>query len=326
MSLYKRKDSSVFWIKLVLQGRTVQESTGTADRLKAQEYHDRRKVELWEQVKLGAKPRHSWQEAVLRWINETSDKKSHRDDLAKLRWMDAHLGNLMLDEITATVISDIREARIKVASKSTTNRYLALIRSILIRARDEWEWLDKVPKVKLFKEPPGRVQFLTFDQVELLLKELPQHQRDIVLFALHTGLRQSNVLKLEWSRVDLARSHMRVQAEDSKNGQFIGVPLNAIAKEVVCAQLGKHPTRVFTYEGKPIANANTRAWRAALKRAGIENFRWHDLRHTWASWHRMNGTHTHELKQLGGWKSMAMVERYAHLAPDHLAEAAARLE
>ena len=91
-------------------------------------------------------------------------------------------------------------------------------------------------------------------------------------------------------------------------------------------QRGKHPKRVFTFAGQPIVNANTRAWRNALKRAGIENFRWHDLRHTWASWHRMQGTPTHELQQLGGWRTGAMVERYAHLTPDHLASAAARLD
>ena len=88
----------------------------------------------------------------------------------------------------------------------------------------------------------------------------------------------------------------------------------------------QHPVRVFTYAGKPIANANTPAWKNALKRAAIEDFRWHDLRHTWASWHRMQGTPTHELQQLGGWKTGAMVERYAHLASDHLAKAAARLD
>jgi integrase len=283
-------------------------------------------VELWEVVKLGAKQRHSWQEAVLRWLEETSDKKTSHQDVAKFKWLDPHLGHLMLDEITSDTIANIKGLRIKVASKSTANRYLALIRSVLLKACHEWEWVNKAPKIKLYKEPPARVRFLTFEQVEVLLKELPPHQRDIVLFALHSGLRQSNVLKLEWSRVDLARSHMWVQAEDSKNGEFIGVPLNAKAMGVLLAQVGKHPTRVFTYRGNPLANANTRAWRTALERAGIENFRWHDLRHTWASWHRMHGTHTHELKQLGGWKSMAMVERYAHLAPDHLASAAAKLE
>jgi integrase len=83
---------------------------------------------------------------------------------------------------------------------------------------------------------------------------------------------------------------------------------------------------VFTYAGKPLGSANTLAWRKALKRAGIENFRWHDLRHTWASWHRQAGTPTHELQRLGGWRSSVMVERYAHLAPDHLARAANRLD
>src|SRR5437764_2652383 len=77
---------------------------------------------------------------------------------------------------------------------------------------------------------------------------------------------------------------------------------------------------------KAEGHANTLAWRKALKRADIENFRWHDLRHTCASWHRQAGTPTHELQRLGGWRSSVMVERYAHLAPDHLAQAANRLD
>ena len=86
------------------------------------------------------------------------------------------------------------------------------------------------------------------------------------------------------------------------------------------------PCSSLYYAGKPLGSANTLAWRKALKRAGIENFRWHDLRHTWASWHRQAGTPTHELQRLGGWRSSVMVERYAHLAPEHLAKAANRLD
>lgn len=161
---------------------------------------------------------------------------------------------------------------------------------------------------------------------KLTTLELPAHQQDMVLFALQTGLRQSNVVKLEWSQINLEQGHMWVNAAQSKNRKPIAVPLNREALAVLHRQLGKHSARVFTFAGQPIANANTRAWRNALKRAGIEDFRWHDLRHTWASWHRMQGTPTHELQQLGGWKTGAMVERYAHLAPDHLANAAARLD
>ena len=83
--------------------------------------------------------------------------------------------------------------------------------------------------------------------------------------------------------------------------------------------------RVFTYQGKPVGSCNTKAWRAALKRAGIENFRWHDLRHTWASWHIQQGTPVHVLQELGGWSDIRMVQQYAHLAPEHLAQYAERL-
>jgi integrase len=108
--------------------------------------------------------------------------------------------------------------------------------------------------------------------------------------------------------------------------QRLGVEPRRAWKEAAVRWLGKHRERVFTYAGKPLGHANTLAWRKALKRAGIANFRWHDLRHTWASWHRQSGTPTHELQRLGGWRSSVMVERYAHLAPDHLAKAAGRLD
>jgi integrase len=325
MSLYRRKDSSVWWIKLSHRGQVIQRSTGTADKVAAQEYHDRLKASLWEQDKLGAKPRYSWQQAVVRWLAETSEKATHREDVTKLKWLHPYLGSLMLDEITLEVIGQIKAEKLREAGKATVNRYLALIRAVLIRARDEWEWLERTPKIKLFKEPEGRVRFITPDQARKLLDELPTHQRDIVLFALCTGLRQSNVLKLEWQQVNLELGHMWVTGSQSKNRKPLSVPLNGEALAVLRRQVGKHPTRVFTYAGKPILNANTRAWREALKRAGIDDFRWHDLRHTWATWHRQSGTPTHELQQLGGWKTGVMVDRYAHFAPDHLANAAARL-
>lgn len=232
----------------------------------------------------------------------------------------------MLDEITRDVIDRVKSGRLRTVSKSTVNRYLVLVRAILLRSRDEWEWIDKVPRAKLFKERPGRERSIRVAEAETLLGELPEHQRDVVIFTLVTGLRQSNVLGLEWSHVDLKAGHAWVDADQSKNGKPIAVPLNATALEVLQKQLGKHPQRVLTYAGKPLANANTRAWREALKRAGIENFRWHDTRHTWATWHRQSGTPTHELQRLGGWRSSVMVERYAHLAPDHLAKAANRLD
>lgn len=96
--------------------------------------------------------------------------------------------------------------------------------------------------------------------------------------------------------------------------------------QVLQKRRGDHLTHVFTYEGKPIVQVNAKAWRAALKRAGIEDFRWHDLRHTFATWHRQAGTPTRELQRLGGWRTLEMVERYAHVAPEGLQVAASRLD
>ena len=326
MSLFKRKDSPNWWIKLTHNGQRIQQSTGTADRAKAEEYHDKLKASLWDQDRLGIKPGRTWKEAVVRWLAETSDKATHKEDVKKLLWLDCYLREKLLDEITQDVIDVIRQAKLKEASKSTVNRYLALVRSILIRSRDEWEWVDKVPKIRLFKESAGRERALTFEQANLLLNELPPHQREMVSFALATGLRQRNVLELSWSQVNLELRHAWVPGAESKNRRPISVPLNEAAMSILVRQIGKHPSRVFTFNGKPIRQANTHAWQHALKRAGIEDFRWHDLRHTWATWQRQAGTPTHELQRLGGWRTGAMVERYAHLAPDHLAVAASRLD
>ena len=263
---------------------------------------------------------------MIRWLGETSNKATHKEDKSKLLWLDDYLRDLNLNEITLDVIDKIRSAKLKEASKATVNRYLALMRSILIRARDEWEWLEKIPKIRLYKETNDRERSLATFEAKALISELPEHQKEIVMFALATGLRQSNVVKIEWPQINLDLRHAWVKASQSKNGKPIAIPLNEVALEVLKRQVGRHSLRVFTYRGLPFEAANTKAWKDALKRAGIENFRWHDLRHTWATWQRQAGTPTHELQRLGGWKTAAMVERYAHLAPDQLASAASRIE
>jgi integrase len=98
----------------------------------------------------------------------------------------------------------------------------------------------------------------------------------------------------------------------------LGVPLNDAAVAILEARRGIHKQWVFGNPDYPLTRASNRAWYAARRKAKLKGFRWHDLRHTWASWHVMNGTRIEELQQLGGWKTLQMVQRYAHLAPDHL--------
>jgi len=165
-----------------------------------------------------------------------------------------------------------------------------------------------------------RVCWLSQDEAVRLLAELPPHLAAMMRFTLATGLRERNVTRLQWSQVDMQRRCAWIDAGQSKNKKAITVPLNDDAMTVLRRQIGKHETNVFTYKGKPVELANTKAWRAALIRAEISDFRWHDdLRHTWASWHVQNGTPLNVLKELGGWADLSMVLRYAHLSSEHLA-------
>ncbi|WP_278043847.1 tyrosine-type recombinase/integrase [Legionella beliardensis] len=118
---------------------------------------------------------------------------------------------------------------------------------------------------------------------------------------------------------------INVPPKMGKTQKAIPVPLNDDVIAILKSRELQHPQFVFTYQNKRINKCSTRAWSKALKRAGIKNFRWHDLRHTWASWHVQNGTSLQELQQLGGWSSFDMVLRYAHLSGDHLRNAANRI-
>ncbi len=162
------------------------------------------------------------------------------------------------------------------------------------------------------------------EEADRLIAELPRCLAAMTRFSLATGLRRYNVTHLEWDQVNLDRRTAWIHADQANVGKPIHVPLNTEAAVVLREQQGLHPRWVFPYRGKPIIKPNE-AFNAALIRAGIENFRWHDLRHTWASWHVQAGTPLPVSKELGGWASLEIVMRYAHLGATHLAEHAERI-
>lgn len=325
MSLFKR--GKTWWISFTTpSGERVRCSAATEDKTQAQEFHDKLKAESWRVVKLGDKPKRTWDEAAYKWLMETQDKKTHHDDVAKINWLQQFFRGKYLDELTRDVIAGIGELKRKETSPATANRLLALIRSILRRAALDWEWIDKPPVIKLYREAKRRVRYLSATQASILIQELPQHLADMVTFSLATGLRRSNVTKLEWSQVDMQRNVAWIHGDQAKAGKPIHVTLNATAMAVLTSQIGKHPRSVFSYKGKPITQVNTKAWYKALKRAGIEDFRWHDLRHTWASWLTQNGVPLNVIQEMGAWESAEMVRRYAHLAPEQFAQHARILD
>ena len=317
MALYQR--NGIYYLNISVPGRKpIRHSTGTRDRAKAQEYHDQKKAELWKVTRLGEKPQRTWDEAAVKWLQEKQGKASYAEDVRMIRWFTQYFRGVPLNKITREWVDALLTEKKGHVSPRTRDLHVAVVRGILRRAMREWEWIDHVPAFRTYeRKGKGRVRWLTQEQVQVLLQELPHHTRAAMLFSLNTGLRMSNVLGLKWADVDLDRRVAHV--EKTKNDDPLTVPLNQQALALLESLKGQHSTHVFSYKGQPLLRVNTRAWRDALKRAGIANFRWHDLRHTWASWLRQNGVPTWALQQLAGWKTPLMADRYAHIAVDHLA-------
>lgn len=324
MSLYKRGD--VWWIRFTgPQGQRIRRSTGTTDKEAAQEYHDRLKAELWRVARLGERPQYLWNDAVVKWLKEKTHKNSLDKDIRIFKWVDPYLRDKRLSDINRALLDEIQEAKVKQTSHSNTNRTMALIRAVLRRAEREWDWIDKAPHVPMYQLKSKRIRWITRDEAERLLSFLPAHQEAMARFALATGLRQRNVCRLEWSQVDLTRHVAWIHPDQAKAKRAIGVALNAEAREVLRKQIGNHDQFVFVYNGEPVWQVNTKAWRKAVRKAGLEDFRWHDLRHTWASWHAQAGTPLSILQEMGGWETADMVRRYAHLNAEHMLPHAERI-
>ena len=321
MSLYKRKDSTIWWVRFTHKGKRVQQSSGTSERLKAEEFEAKLRSSMWEQERLGAKPIYKWNDAVVRYLSETKHKASQVSDIYHLRWLDQYLSGIELQTIKRDLLDKISAAKLATGvENSTVNRVLEVVRIILRKACNEWEWIDRVPAMRMLPEPTKRVRWLTRNEADRLIAILPTHLADMACFSLETGLRRTNVTGMQWSQVDLVRRTAWIHPDQAKARKAIAIPLSSVAVEVIRKQIGKHQTNVFTFQGNPVHQVNTKAWHKALKRLGIENFRWHDLRHTWASWHIQEGTPLHVLQELGGWAKADMVQKYAHLSSAHLAQ------
>lgn len=284
------------------------------------------KSRMWEESRLGLRPRRTWREAVVRYSEEAGSNRSFVHTQNHLRWIDPHFGELYLDEITRDRIDAARTRRLQDGvSAATTNRLLEIIRTVMRRAEREWDWIDKAPHIRLMPEPRARERVLTDEETIRLLSELPPHLRAVVCFALETGLRMREMLRLRWCDVDLQNHQSWVTSANAKNGRARAVPLSDIAEEIIRAQIGRCETHVFSYEGKSMDRVNQNAWRQALKRANIEEFRFHDLRRTWATWQARSGTPLSALQAMGGWRTAQIVQRYAHLQPGHLQPYAERM-
>jgi integrase len=246
-------------------------------------------------------------------------KKSYETDRTRLTWLTKKLTGKPITAITTDALLVLRKELLADKAPATANRFMAVVSAVLHYAHDRG-LISGVPKIPYLVEPKDRFRWLTRPQAVALIAELPEHLAAMTRFALATGLRRANVTGMTWSSLDVDRRVAWIWPDEAKAGKPIAVPLNDDALAVLKAQKGIDSRYVFTYRKQPIYNATTKAWEKACARAEIEpGLTFHDLRHTWASWHVMGGTPLEVLRQLGGWADMTMVLRYAHLAPGYVA-------
>jgi len=307
MAIYLRGE--VYWIKLTHGGRKVRRSAGTGDKQEAQRKHDELKASLWKEKRAGK----VFFDALDEWV---AAKPRHVNQLLSVKQIRKTYADRPLIDVTgASVLETYKELH-----PANYNRLANIIRAAM-NVTAELGWIEAAPKIKIKKEPRpvANEDPLTVKQWKALRAELPDHLLLMADFAIATGLRWSNVAKMEWHRIDLTRKYTWVPGSKAKAGEPIPVPLSASALAVLRKAPKPHEGFVFRYNGKPIKSGKT-AWLKALTRVGLKcKFTWHGLRHTWASWHAMGGTPMDVLQKLGGWESPEMVKRYAHLDPTYIA-------
>lgn len=322
MAIYKRKNT--YWIDITApSGQRIRQSTRTTQKALAQEFHDRLKRELWEIAYLDKKPIRLFDEALLLFIEEGKQGKNI-DTVRRhaIYWRALFQGRTLQsitgEEIAANIPQYSKTG--ETLSPATKNRYRTSVMKMFSLAYKN-DWIAKIPYVPKNAEPKVNVRWISKNEAARLIENLDlPWMKAVCKFALYTGARMSEILSLEWDSVDLSRKIAVVRADKSKSGKARPLPLNDEACTLLAELEAQRCNKYVFHRGtnKMIGRIDWVDFHRALNRAGIENFRFHDLRHTWASWHAQSGTPLYTLKEMGGWQTLEMVNKYAHLNADHL--------
>ena len=215
------------------------------------------------------------------------------------------------------MIERFKTERIKEVSPATVNRHLACLKSMFNKAI-QWGKVEENPvkKVKLLKEHNKRLRYLEKEEIVRLLARCSKRLRPIVVLALNTGMRKGEILGLKWQDIDFKRGIIYLY--NTKNSERREIPINEMAKTALI-RTPKHPESPYVFcdkNGRSFGSIR-KSFFTAMKKSGIINFRFHDLRHSFASHLVMSGVDLNTVRELMGHKSLEMTLRYAHLSPDH---------
>jgi integrase len=288
--------------------------------------------------------RHTFGEMVKRFQSEVEPDKN---TIRHLMWFNERLGDRRISSITAADLNELKtelargshlpgkakadgtkRAKSKPRSPATVNRYFTSLSRVYSKAANEWEWLEYSPmrRVPKLREPRGRVRFLSEPERDALLgacgADLDPLLYPFVVLALSTGARAGELQRLTWRDIDLKTG--RGKLENTKNGDRRAIAFRGHALEQLkaLARVRRIDTPWVFPAKSGIEPWNYRhAWYRVLAASGIKDFRFHDLRHTAASYLAMNGASLPEIAAILGHKTLVMVQRYAHMSDEHISGA-----
>ena len=309
-----RRPKSPFWImRGTVRGQSVEESTGVADRKIAEEIRIKRENEILTESIYGKTATATFAHAVADYLEQGGNGRFFKPLLD-------HFGTTLLRLIEQDAIDQAAKKLYPAAGPATRNRQVYTPVSTVLRHAARKGWCP-VPTLARPKQPKGIIRWLKPEEADKLIDACAKHLRPLVVFLLYTGARAGEALWLDWSNVDLA--NRQVTFVGTKNGETRSVPLHPRVIHSIASLPGRKGPVFLTPAGTPYprpsslsdTSAGSRigtAFQGACLRAGIKDFRVHDCRHTWATWHYQANRDFTALQKLGGWKTASMVFRYAH--------------
>ena len=329
--LYKRGNS--WHIDKKVFGQRICESTETDSLEEAEKYLAKRLEELRQVVMYGARPKRIFREAATKFLKENQHKKSIRSDAEQLAMLDKYIGDLPIEAVHIGALQPFVEAKKKYGRKNRTINFgLQIVRRILNLAASEWmddnglTWLSHAPKIKLLSTSDARKPYpLNWEEQKRLFNMLPNHLRQMALFAVNTGCRDQEICSLRWEWEikipELKTSVFIIPGKMVKNGEDRLVVLNKIALSVLEEVRGQHSELVFTYNGRPLTRMLNSAWKRARRKIGLK-VRVHDLKHTFGRRLRAAGVSFEDRQDLLGHKSGRITTHYSAAEIGNLIKAA----
>jgi integrase len=324
MRIYKRNDN--WYIDYIFKGRRHRKKIGKSKRMAELALKEVEvKIVKGEYLGIYEEKKILFEEFAKEYLNYSKANKSstsYERDMTSLRiHLIPYLKDKYLFEITPQMIEEYKSERLKKIKPATVNRELSCLKHLYTKAI-EWSYVKNNPvsKVKKLKEPPGRIRYLEPKEINVLLANCAPHIKSIAICALNTGMRRGEILSLKWSNVDLRNK--TIVLKETKNNELRIIPINDHLYETL-KSLPQYFKRDYVFFNNKDGDRlkSIRSFEKAVARAGIEDFTFHDLRHTFASHLVMSGADIRTVQQLLGHKDIKMTMRYSHLSPSHLADA-----